>query len=376
MTDTEKAHRDLMPRAYDPGQVERVWSQRWEEAQLFRADPTSPKPPFAMALPPPNITGELHLGHAVNASLQDAWARFRRMTGYEVLWLPGTDHAAIATQNVIEKQLAKEGTTKEELGRAAFEERVVAWYDEVGGVILSQFKELGASLDFSRVRFTLDPGYVKAIRTAFVHYFEQGLVYRGPRIVNWCPRCQSAISDLEVQWEEHTDTLYSIRYAIEGSGETITIATVRPETMLFDTGLAVHPDDDRYRHLVGRRAILPLVGRPLPIVADPAVERDFGTGALKITPGHDPLDYELGQRHGLELINGMHPDGRLDAPELPRYDGLPALEARARVVEDLRLEEVLEGERPYTHEVGHCDRCGTVLEPLVSEQWWLRMGEL
>ncbi|MFZ0217564.1 MAG: valine--tRNA ligase, partial [Candidatus Dormiibacterota bacterium] len=378
MTETQPAPTPEggMPTAYDPRVVEPVWSDRWEKAALFRADASSERPPFSIALPPPNITGDLHLGHAVNAALQDAWARYRRMTGYEVLWQPGTDHAAIATQNVIEKQLAGEGTTKEELGRAAFEERVAEWYDEVGHRIIGQLQELGASIDRSRLRFTLDEQYVRAVRTAFVHYYDRGLIYRGPRIVNWCPRCQSAISDLEVQWREHTDTLYSIRYPIEGSGETITIATVRPETMLFDTGLAVHPDDERYRHLVGQVAVLPLVGRRLPIVADPAVEREFGTGALKITPGHDPLDYELGQRHGLALINGMHPDGRLDAPELPRYDGLPALQARERVVADLRIEEAIEAERPYVHEVGHCDRCDTVLEPLVSDQWWLRMEEL
>ena len=365
-----------MPGAYDPGAVESGWYRRWLDADLFRADPESPKPAFSIAIPPPNITGDLHLGHAVQVALQDAWSRYRRMTGYEVLWLPGTDHAAIATQNVIEKQLAQEGTTKEQLGREAFDERVAAWYEQVGGVILSQLHELGASLDWSRARFTLDEPYVTAIRTAFVHYYELGMIYRGPRIVNWCPRCRSAISDLEVQWREHTDTLYTIRYPIEGSDETISIATVRPETMLFDTGVAVHPEDPRYRHLVGKAAILPLVGRRLPIVADPAVERDFGTGALKITPGHDPLDYELGERHGLQLINGLHPDGRLNATSLPRYDGLTTLEARERIVEDLRVEEFLEGERPYTHEVGHCDRCDTVLEPLVSEQWWLRMSDL
>jgi valyl-tRNA synthetase len=282
-----------MPTAYDPSAVEAGWYARWEEAALFRADPRSPRPKYSIAVPPPNVTGELHMGHAVNASLQDAWARYRRMTGHEVLWLPGTDHAAIATQNVIERQLAREGLTKEELGREAFAERVENWYQTVGSTIISQFKELGASLDFSRLRFTMDGAYVRAVRAAFVHYFDKGWLYRGPRIVNWCPRCLSAISDLEVQWQEHTDTLYSIRYPVEGSDETIVIATVRPETMLADTGVAVHPEDERYRHLVGKHAILPLVGRRLPIVADRAVEREFGTGALKVTPGHDPLDYEI-----------------------------------------------------------------------------------
>jgi valyl-tRNA synthetase len=366
-----------MPTAYDPGAVEPDWYARWERADLFRADPRGTRPRYSIAVPPPNVTGELHMGHAVNATLQDVWARYRRMTGCEVLWLPGTDHAAIATQNVIEKQLAKEGTTKEELGRDAFQRRVDEWYRNVGSTIISQFKELGASLDFSRQRFTMDEAYVRAVRAAFVHYFDKGWLYRGPRIVNWCPRCLSAISDLEVDWQEHTDTLYFIRYPIEElPGESVVIATVRPETMLADTGVAVHPDDPRYRHLIGKHAILPLVGRRLPIVADEAVERHFGTGALKVTPGHDPLDYEIGQRHGLELINGMHPDGRMNVPDLPTYDGLPGVEARVPVVRDLEAGDHLLKTEEYVHQVGHCDRCGHILEPLVSEQWWLSMKEL
>ncbi len=380
-----------MATAYDPGAVEAGWYARWEEAGLFRADPRSPKAKYSIALPPPNVTGELHMGHAVNAALQDVWARYRRMTGYEVLWLPGTDHAAIATQNVIERQLAQEGTTKEQIGREAFQARVERWYQEVGQTIISQFRELGASLDFSRTRFTMDEGYVRAVRTAFVHYYEKGWLYRGPRIVNWCPRCQSAISDLEVEWCEHTDVLYSIRYPVASAGPTVTtadaeprgeeepwlvIATVRPETMLADTGVAVHPGDERYRHLVGRQALLPLVGRRLPIVADEAVEPEFGTGALKVTPGHDPLDWEIGRRHGLAVVSAMHPDGRMNVPDLPEYDGRPALEARELVVRDLQAGGYLVDARPYVHQVGHCDRCGTVLEPMVSEQWWLRMDEL
>ncbi|HLH68741.1 MAG TPA: valine--tRNA ligase [Candidatus Dormibacteraeota bacterium] len=373
-----------MATAYDPGAVEAGWYARWEEAGLFRADPRSPKPKYSIALPPPNVTGELHMGHAVNAALQDVWARYRRMTGYEVLWLPGTDHAAIATQNVIERQLAQEGTTKEEIGREAFQARVERWYQEVGQTIISQFRELGASLDFSRTRFTMDEGYVRAVRTAFVHYYEKGWLYRGPRIVNWCPRCRSAISDLEVEWREHTDVLYSIRYPVVSpempSGEegerSLVIATVRPETMLADTGVAVHPSDGRYRHLVGEQAVLPLVGRRLPIVADEAVDPDFGTGALKVTPGHDPLDWEIGRRHGLAVVNAMHPDGRMNVPDLPEYDGRPALEAREQVVRDLQAGGYLVDSRPHVHQVGHCDRCGAVLEPMVSEQWWLRMDEL
>ncbi len=363
-----------MPTAYDAGAIEPGWYARWELAGLFTADARSPKPKYSICLPPPNITGELHMGHALNHTLQDICSRYRRMSGYEVLFLPGTDHAAIATQNVIEKQLAAEGKTKEQLGREAFQARVNEWYAEVGETIVSQDRILGASLDWSRVRFTMDESYVRSVMTAFVAFYDRGWIYRAPRIVNWCPHDQSAISDLEVKWQEHHDTLYYIRYPIEGGGDVV-IATVRPETMLADTGVAVNPTDPRYESIIGKTAILPLVGRKLPVVGDDAVEKAFGTGALKVTPGHDPMDYDIGQRHGLEAINGMHPDGRMNVPGLP-YDGLPALEARERVVQDLKAQGFLVKEEPYTHEVGHCDRCDTVIEPLISEQWWLRMDKM
>jgi len=375
-TETEPTASFPMPPAYDPAAIEAAWYARWERARLFVADAHSPKPKFSIAIPPPNVTGELHVGHATNFTIQDALCRYRRMTGHEVLWLPGTDHAAIATQNVLEKQLAADGTTKEEIGRAAFEELVDEWYRQTRGTILDQTRELGVSVDFTRARFTMDPEYVHAVREAFVRYYDRGWMYRGPRIVNWCPRCLSAISDLEVDWQVHHDTLYRIAYPIDGSDHKVVIATVRPETMLADTGVAVHPEDDRYAGIVGKHAILPLVGRRLPIVADSAVERGFGTGALKVTPGHDAMDYEIGERHHLELINGMHPDGRMNTPFAPAYDGRPAPEARELVVRDLEAGGFLVGTEPYTHEVGHCDRCGTVLEPLVSEQWFLKMDEL
>jgi len=355
-----------MPKAFDPKAIEAGWYARWEKAGLFTASTKSDKPRYTICLPPPNVTGELHMGHALNGTVQDIWARYRRMTGHEVLFLPGTDHAAIATQNVIEKRLAKDGTSKEEIGRDAFAELVDEWYRTVGATIVSQYRVLGASLDWTRQRFTMDERYVRSVLTAFVAFYERGWIYRAPRIVNWCPHDQSAISDLEVKWQEHHDVLYFIKYPVEGGGD-VTIATVRPETMLADTGVAVHPDDPRYRDLVGKTAILPLVGRKLPIVADEAVDPDFGTGALKVTPGHDPMDYDIGQRHHLEVINGMHPDGRMNVPGL-RYDGLPGVEARKLVVEDLKKQGVLLKEEPYTHDVGHCDRCDAIIEPLVKDK--------
>jgi valyl-tRNA synthetase len=371
MKETEPNTQTGMPKAFDPKAIEAGWYARWESDGLFIADAHSKKPKYTICLPPPNVTGELHMGHALNHTMQDICARYRRMAGYEVLYLPGTDHAAIATQNVIEKQLAVEGTTKEQMGREAFAARVDQWYRDVGETMVSQDRILGISLDWSRLRFTMDPRYVRAVMTAFVAFYERGWIYRGPRIVNWCPHDLSAISDLEIDWQVHEDTLYYIKYPVEGGGEVV-VATVRPETMLADTGVAVNPTDDRYRSLIGKTAILPLVGRKLPIVGDEAVDKSFGTGALKVTPGHDAMDYEIGQRHSLEVINGMHPDARMNVPGLP-YDGLPALEAREKVVADLKGQGFLVKEEPYTHEVGHCDRCHAVIEPLISDQWWMRM---
>src|SRR5919108_5003833 len=295
-----------MPKAFDPLAIEAGWYARWEADGLFVADARSDKPKFAMAFPPPNITGELHMGHALQTAVYDLIARYKRMTGHEVLFLPGYDHAAIATQNVIEKRLAQEGKTKEEIGREAFAEIVEDWYRTVGATIINQLRLLGASMDWTRLRFTMDARYYRSVMTAFVAFYEQGRIYRAPRIVNWCPHDRSAISDLEVDWQEHQDTLYYIKYPIKDGGGFVTIATVRPETMLADTGVAVNPGDDRYRAIVGKTAILPIVGRELPVVADEAVGKEFGTGALKVTPGHDPLDYEIGQRHNLPVINGMN----------------------------------------------------------------------
>jgi len=373
-TKTMKHVQSEMPKAFDPQAIEAGWYARWEADGLFTADASSDRKKFAMCFPPPNITGELHMGHALQTSVYDLLARYKRMNGYEVLFLPGYDHAAIATQNVIEKQLAREGTTKEQLGRAQFEARVDAWYEEVGATIINQLRVLGASMDWTRLRFTMDARYYRSVMTAFVEFYERGWIYRAPRIVNWCPHDRSAISDLEVEWQEHHDTLYFIKYPVDGGGD-VTIATVRPETMLADTGVAVNPADKRYKSLIGKTAVLPLVGRKLPIIGDDGVEMEFGTGALKVTPGHDPLDYEIGQRHGLEIVNGMHEDGSMHVPGLP-YDGMPALDARKRIVEELKQQGLLVKEEPYTHQVGHCDRCHFVIEPLISEQWWLRMEEM
>ena len=366
-----------MPSAWRPQEVEQEMYREWEEAGLFRADAADPRPHFSISMPPPNVTGELHLGHA-EYTLQDLYSRYKRMRGYEVLWLPGTDHAAIGTNAVIQRQLAAEGTSREQIGRAAFDRRVEEWYAKYGGYIVQQLKRLGFSADWTRLRFTMDPEYVRAVREAFLRLYNDGLIYRGPRIVNWCPRDHSSVSDLEVDWQEHEDTLYYIRYDMADGDGALVIATVRPETMLADTGVAVNPSDPRYKQYIGRTARLPLVGRELPVVADESVEMDFGTGALKVTPGHDPMDYEIGQRHGLEIRSAIDKDGNIVSEswvpdELRTRD---ALTARDRVVEMLRERDHLVRTESYTHEVGHCERCGEIIQPLVDDQWWASMGEL
>jgi len=339
------ANPKAMDTRYDPKTVEPRWYQVWDERGYFKPRPGRMGKTFTISMPPPNITGDLHMGHAMY-TLQDLLIRWHRMLGDEALWVPGTDHAAIATQNVIEKQLAREGTTKEQIGREAFNQRVERWYAETGHKILNQMRQLGFSADWSRNTFTMDPEYVAAIRHVFVLLWREGLIYRGPRIVNWCPRDLSSISDLEVEYEEADDFLYYLRYPIEGGG-VISVATARPETMVGDTGVAVHPDDDRYRALVGKTVVLPIVHRRVPIVADAAVERDFGTGAVKVTPGHDATDFEIGERQHLETRNILHPNGRMDIPEVPALDGLPVPEARTTIVEMLRAEGALEKIEPY-----------------------------
>ncbi|MGC2296119.1 MAG: valine--tRNA ligase [Candidatus Dormiibacterota bacterium] len=365
-----------MEAAYKPESAEAHWRQRWDELGLGVADPSSPKPAFSMVQPPPNITGALHMGHALNALVQDALCRFYRMSGYEVCWVPGTDHAAIATQNVIERQLADEGTSKEEIGRAAFNRRVEAWYTLYQGRILEQLGRLGATCDWSRERFTLDPPYVRVIRIVFAELYSQGLIYRGPRIVNWCPRCRSAISDEEVDYQEHRDTFYYVRYPLVADGGALEVATSRPETILADVAVAVAAGDPRYRELVGREVREPLSGRAIPLITDQVVNPKLGSGVLKITPGHSAEDYEVGERHHLAIRTVISLDGLMIAPDQPELDRKTVTEAREVAAAMLRRSGAMIREEPLVHQVGHCDRCGTVIEPLVTPQWWVRVRQL
>jgi valyl-tRNA synthetase len=361
---------------YDPIADEPRWVEAWDASGALRADPESSRAAYSIAIPPPNVTGALHMGHALNNSIQDVLIRSHRMAGFETLWICGTDHAGIATQAQVEKALAREGLTRNDLGREAFVERVWEWRAEYGGTIIGQLRRLGATLDFSRERFTLDEGYVRAVQHTFVDLYNKGHVYRDNYMVNWDPGLGSAISDLEVEDREVTDALVQIAYPLaDGSGELI-VATVRPETMLGDTAVAVHPDDERYRHLVGATCILPLVGRELPIVADAYVKPEFGTGALKITPAHDPNDFELARRHDLPAISVIGEDGHILAAMGERYAGLTPEECAERIMADLQAEGLLRGTEPYTHTVPFSHRSGRRVEPLISLQWFCDMKRL
>jgi valyl-tRNA synthetase len=362
---------------YEPAEVERRLFAEWIEGGYFhpRAEGAAEEN-FSVAIPPPNVTGALHMGHALNGSMQDALVRMNRMRGRNTLWTLGTDHAGIATQAVVEKELRAEGADRHELGREAFVERVWAWREEYGSRIVEQYKRLGASCDYERERFTLDQGYVRAVHRVFKQLYDKGYIYRDNYMVNWDPGSHSAISDLEVENREVEDTLYSISYPVEGGDRTLTVATVRPETMLADTAVAVNPGDERYADLVGGHCLLPLVGRRLPIVADEHVDPEFGTGALKITPGHDPNDFEIGRRHGLEEIGVIGPDGRMNGEAGERFAGLTAAEAQEAVVAALREQGRLVAEQPYTHSVPFSHRSGERIEPLISLQWFCRMDEL
>jgi valyl-tRNA synthetase len=362
---------------YDPAQVEQPVFDEWLAAGYFHPPAEgTPSENYSIAIPPPNVTGALHMGHALNGAIQDALIRMQRMRGRRALWILGTDHAGIATQAVVEKELRDEGTSRQEIGREAFTERVWAWKEQYGSQIIEQYKRLGASCDYERERFTLDEGYVKAVYRVFKRLYDRGLIYRDNYIVNWDPGSHSAISDLEVENREVTDTMYEIDYPLEDVDGVITVATVRPETMLADTGVAVNPDDDRYRELIGRHCVLPLVGRRLPIIADEYIDPEFGTGALKVTPGHDTNDFEIGRRHGLAEVTVIGEDGRMTAEAGERFAGLTIEEVQKAVIEALRAEGLIRAEQPYTHSVPYSHRSGARIEPLISLQWFCRMDEL
>jgi valyl-tRNA synthetase len=361
---------EKLNKGYEPHDVERKWYKKWEDDGRFCADEKSTKPHYSIVIPPPNVTGVLHMGHALNNTLQDILARWKRMCGYEVLWMPGTDHAGIATQNVVERQLAAEG-----LDRHAIIDRVWKWREESGGQIIEQLKRLGASCDWGRERFTMDEGLSTAVREVFVRLYEDGLIYRANRLINWCPRCHTALSDLEVEHEDKKGHLWHLRYPVLGTDRHLVVATTRPETMLGDTAVAVHPEDERYQGLIGKKVLLPLVNREIPIVADDYVDKDFGSGAVKITPAHDFNDFELGKRHDLEQINILDESGVINENGGP-YQGQERYEARANVVADLENLDLLEKIDDYSNSVGECYRCKTVIEPYLSLQWYVKVGPL
>ena len=364
-----------LTKVFDHATVDPKWYAFWEELGAFRADPSSGRPPFSMVLPPPNVTGWLHIGHALNQTVPDVVARWKRMQGYDVLWLPGTDHAGIATQNVVEKQLAAEGKTRHDLGREAFEARVWEWVKKSHGTITSQMRQLGSSVDWSRERFTLDESLSRAVRRVFVALHQEGLIYRGTYLVSWCPRCRTALSDLEVVHKDTRGKLYQIRYPYTDGQGAVVVATTRPETMLGDTAVAVHPDDERYDDVVGRSVRLPVVGRELPFVRDDFVDPEFGTGAVKVTPAHDPNDFAMGQRHDLPQVSVIDEDGKMTA-EAGAYAGQDRFAARRALVEQLEAEGLLVSVEDHVHAVGHCQRCGTVVEPLLSTQWFVKIKPL
>ena len=367
--------KSALSKTFEHRDVDLRWYAYWESIGAFRADVHSARPQFSMVLPPPNVTGWLHIGHALNQTLPDIIARWRRMRGFDVLWLPGTDHAGIATQNVVEAQLASEGTSRHDVGREAFEQRVWEWADQSKGTIIGQMRTLGSSVDWSRERFTLDENLSRAVRRVFVQLYNDDLIYRGKYIVNWCPRCRTALSDLEVVHQETNGKLYHVRYPFVSGDGAITVVTTRPETMLGDTAVAVHHDDARYRSRVGQRVRLPVIGRELPIVADGFVDPEFGTGAVKVTPAHDPNDFAMGERHGLAQVSVIDEDGRMTADAGP-YAGQDRFAVRKGLVDQLDREGLLVKVDDHRHAVGHCQRCSTVVEPLVSTQWFVRIKPL
>jgi valyl-tRNA synthetase len=366
-----------LPKAYDPSDVEPKWYRYWLEHEYFHAEATTPKMPYTIVIPPPNVTGSLHMGHALTVTIQDTLIRWRRMQGYNALWLPGTDHAGIATQVVVERLLKREGKTRHDLGRETFVERVWQWKEKSGGRIVEQMKVMGASLDWKRERFTMDEGLSRAVREAFVTLYEEGLIYRAKRLINWCARCRTALSDLEVESKDEQGSLWHIAYPVEGSGDRLVVATTRPETLLGDTAVAVHPDDPRFKHLIGKRAQLPLTDRTIPIIGDAElVSMEFGTGAVKVTPGHDFNDFETGLRHGLEQLSILDLDGKIIAPAPETYRGLTVAEARKAVLADLEAQGLLVKTEPHALALGRCQRCDSVVEPMLSLQWFVKTQPL
>ena len=367
--------RKELEKQYDPQSVEDRIYKMWLEGKYFHAKREEGKKTFTIVIPPPNITGQLHMGHALDNTLQDILIRFKRMQGYDTLWLPGTDHASIATEAKIVEAMKKEGLTKENVGRDGFLERAWEWKKQYGGRIIEQLKKMGSSCDWDRERFTLDEGCSKAVNEVFVRLYEKGLIYRGERIINWCPHCLTSISDAEVEYEEQTGHFWHIRYPFADGSGYIELATTRPETLLGDTAVAVNPEDERYKDIVGKTLILPILHREIPVVADSYVETDFGTGAVKITPAHDPNDFEVGLRHNLEVINVLTPDAKI-VDDYPKYAGMNIKEARKAIVADLEAEGALVSVEDYAHNVGTCYRCGTTVEPRVSKQWFVKMKPL
>ncbi len=366
-----------IPKVYDPSEVEGRIYKSWMDKGYFKPRIQEGKQPFVIIMPPPNVTGELHLGHALTAAAEDALIRWHRMMGDPTLWLPGSDHAGIATQVVVERQLVKEGKNRHEIGREAFVERVWEWVRQYGRTIAEQHKRLGASCDWSRERFTLDDGPSRAVRTTFVNLYQKGLIYRGERIINWCPRCSTALSDLEVIHQEVDSKLYYIRYPHASNPDKyLTVATTRPETLLGDTAVAVNPDDERFADLVGHDVLLPRLNRPIPVITDSVVDLDFGTGAVKVTPAHDPNDFEIGQRHDLPLVTVIGPQSTMTEAAGPQYQGMTVAECRTRILKDMEADALLEKVEPLTHSVGHCQRCNTVVDPTVGKQWFVKVAPM
>ncbi len=365
-----------LPPRFNFTEVEAKWCKVWEDNNTFHAKPNLGKKPYTIVIPPPNVTGILHMGHGLNNTLQDIMARYKRMNGFETCWMVGTDHAGIATQNVVEKQLAKEGKTRHDIGREEMLKRLWQWKEQYGGTIIYQLKKIGSSCDWERLRFTMDDGYSEAVKHVFVELYKKDLIYRGKRIINWCPRCQTALSDEEAEHKETQGNLYHIKYPLKNNpNQFVTVATTRPETMLGDTAVAVNPTDERYKDLIGQTLVLPIIHREIKIIADEFVDAAFGSGAVKVTPAHDPNDFEMGTRHNLEFINIMNPDAILN-DAAGKFAGMDRFKARAALIEELKNLELLEKIEPHTHAIGHCYRCNTVVEPYLSKQWFVKMKPL